>query len=103
MELVSITVARPGQILARAVTNPTGATLCPAGYRLTPDVLARLRNAGVESLLIEGDNPRGPRVEERIEALRRRFEGVDDPILLQIEATIERRLNLMRLEHEKKP
>ena len=103
MELVSITVARPGQVLARAVINPTGATLCPAGFRLTADVLTRLRNAGVESLLIEGDNPQGPRLEERIEALRQRFQRVDDPILLQIQATIERRLNLMRLEREKKP
>jgi hypothetical protein len=103
MELVSITAARAGQVLARAVTNPSGATVCPTGFRLTEAVIERLRNAGVETLLIEVDSAQKFAVQDRIEALGRRFANVDDPILLQIKATIENRLNLMGFESDPKP
>ena len=100
MELVSISAARPGQLLAKAVANATGAVLCPRGFQLTESVIERLRNAGVETLLVEGGESRGPTPQDRLEALQRRFANVDDPILLQIKATIENRLNLMVLERD---
>jgi len=98
MELVSITSARAGQLLAKEVTNANGAVLCPRGLQLTESVIERLRNAGVETLLVEGGESHGPTTQDRIEALQRRFAHVDDPILLQIKATIENRLSLMLLE-----
>ena len=84
--------------MARAVTNVGGAVLCPAGFRLTKSVIERLRGAGIESLIVEGGHDKGPSPQERVEALNERFEGIDDPLLLQIKATIENRLNLMNLE-----
>lgn len=98
MELVSITSARPGQLLAKEVTNANGAVLCPRGFQLTESVIERLGNAGVETLLVEGSESRGPTPQDRIEVLHRRFAQVDDPILLQLKATIEHRLSLMLLE-----
>ena len=98
MELVSISAARAGQVLAKEVTNATGAILCPRGFRLTESVIERLRNAGVETLLVEGGESRGPTPQDRLDALQRRFANVDDPIMLQIKATIEKQLNLMLLD-----
>jgi hypothetical protein len=98
MELLSISAARSGQVLAQAVTNANGAVLCPPGFRLTESVIERLKNAGVESLLIEGNESQGPTPQERIATLQRRFSGVDDPILMQIEATIENRLKILAEE-----
>jgi hypothetical protein len=98
MELVRILSVRPGQVLARDVANTAGAVLCPAGSRLTRAVIERLKTAGIDSVVIEGVDNRGPTPQERLDVLRRRFAGVDDPILLQVKATIENRLQLMCLE-----
>lgn len=100
MELVNILAARAGQILARSVTNAAGAVLCPPGFRLSETAIDRLKNAGVESLLVESGETGGPSVQERIAALHQRFEGIEDPIMLQIKATIENRLSFMRLERD---
>lgn len=98
MELLSIISLRPGQVVARAVTNAGGAVLCPPGLQLTEAVIERLKNAGVESVIVEGGEDKGPTPAQRLEALQRRFEGIDDPILMQIKATIETRLNFTRVE-----
>jgi len=97
MELVTIDQARPGHVVAVAVTNAAGARLCPVGFRLTEAAIERLRNAGVQSVVIEGVLAQGPSVEERLSALERRFQGIDDPILLQLKATIENRLETIAL------
>ena len=98
MELVSIMAAKPGQVLAKAVANKSGAVLCPPGFRLTEAVIERLRNGGVETLIIEGGEEKGPTPQERLAALQQRFEDIDDPILLQLKATIENCLSFMALE-----
>ena len=100
MELISITSVHPGQVLAKAVTNAGGAVLCPAGFRLTEAVLERLRNANIQSVLVEGGQRTGATPHERLNALELRFTGVDDPILLQLKAAVESRLNLMAIEQE---
>ena len=51
-----------------------------------------------EAVVVEAADKSGPTPEERIAELNERFEGVDDPIMLQIKATIENRLSLMRLD-----
>lgn len=98
VELVNIMSVKAGQILARAATNAGGAVLCPAGLRLTDTVIERLRTAGIESLIIEGGQTKGLSPQDRIQALNDRFDGIDDPLLLQIKAVIEKRLNIMQLE-----
>ena len=97
MELLNISNVKPGQTLARAITNADGAVLCPTGFKLTESAIERLKNAGVDSVVIEGGEDSGPSMEQRIAELRERFEGIDDPIMLQLKATIEKRLSFMRL------
>lgn len=98
MELVNVSQLKPGQILASAVTNPMGVMLCPAGFRLTEAAIGRLVNAGIESVVVEGTNRRAQDIDSRMEQLQNRFEGIDDPVLLQLKATIENRFQAMRLE-----
>jgi len=103
MESISIAAARPGHILAKAVTNATGAVLCPPGLRLTQATIERLRNAGVQSLIVEGGKDAGRALDERLADLQRRFAGIDDPLMLQIKAALEKRLNLLRLDQQRQP
>ncbi len=98
MELVNVSQLRPGQVLASAVRNPNGVVLCPAGFELTEAAISRIRNAKVESAVIVGTLGPGPKVEERLQALEDRFQGVDDPLLLQVKATLVKRFHAMRME-----
>lgn len=95
MELINISSVRPGQVIAKAVTNTDGAVLCPPGFLLTAAVIERLRSSGVESVVLESAPVGEAGIRERLAQLETRFAGVDDPVLLQVKATIERRLQLM--------
>ena len=97
MYLLNIANVQPGQVIAKAVTTPTGAVLCPAGFRLTETAIDRLRNAGIDAIVVEGTEESGPTLQERLAELSARFEGIDDPIMLQLKATIEKRLNFLYL------
>ncbi len=100
MILVNIGDLKPGQIIAKAVTNAGGAVLCPAGYRLTETAIEHLKNAGVDAVVLDApddEKSSDASFELRLTELETRFKGVDDPIMLQIKATIEKRLNFMRL------
>lgn len=98
MELLNIAQLKPGHTLAKAVTNASGAVLCPPGFRLTETAIKRLRNAGVEAVIVESLEDKAPLIQERLKELERRFKGIDDPILLQLKATITNRLNFMEVE-----
>ena len=98
MYLVRISEVKPGQVLAKAVVTGGGAVLCPAGFRLTETSVQRLANAGIESLLVEGDSGDTSELQRRMEAVEARFRGIDDPIMMQIKATVEQRLKWLLLE-----
>ncbi len=103
MFLVSISSVQPGQVIAKAVTSSSGAVLCPPGFRLTESAIERLRNAGIDALVVEGGESSGPTLEERLGELQQRFQKVDDPIMLQLRATIEKRLRFFYLDQGQSP
>jgi hypothetical protein len=45
----------PGQTLARPVTNGSGLVMMPAGTDLTPALIERLANLGVDTIVVLGD------------------------------------------------
>lgn len=98
MELLRVSQLRAGQTVAKAVTNRGGAVLCPPGFLLTETAIERLRNAGIESVIVESLEDKAPEIQARIKALEERFTGIDDPILLQIKATVSNRLGFMLVE-----
>ena len=89
MELVNISQLQPGHVVASAVQNAQGAVLCPHGFKLTEEAIARLKQAGVESVVIMGGLAKGPDVKERLQALDARFSHVDDVHLLEIKKVLE--------------
>ncbi len=97
LQLVNISQLKPGQVVASAVTNNGGAVLCPVGFKLTESAIERLSNAGVESVIVDVNERQNEELEQRIAALEERFRGLDDPIMLQLKATIEQRLSFLKL------
>jgi len=100
VELVAIDELKPGHVVASAVTNRGGAVLVPPGFRLTAQAIERLKNAGVDGVIVEERKQGGASadLDARIASLAVRFEGIDDPIMMQLRATISKRLNLIKLE-----
>ncbi len=96
MELVDVNELRPGDVVAAPVGNPSGGMLCPMGFELTDAAIERLRNAGVEAVVVEGSGAGGPSKEERTVALDARFAGVEDPVLLQLKAMLQRHIDATR-------
>ncbi|NIA15211.1 MAG: hypothetical protein GWP08_14155 [Nitrospiraceae bacterium] len=93
MQETSIEEAKPGHVLIRNVFSTGGTVLCREGFVLTDNALDRLKRAGVESVVIKGTSEsKVSNSEERVAALNRRFEGIDDKLMLQIRALIEHRL-----------
>ncbi len=88
MELVSVHQLKPGDVVGAPVTNSSGAVLCPTGYVLSQEAIDQLLHAGVEAAAIMGGRLDVPSVEDRLAQLDARFEGVSDPVLLQVKACI---------------
>jgi len=97
LQLVNIAQLKPGQTVASAVTNAGGAVLCPVGFKLTETAIMRLANAGIDAVIVEVNERRNREIERRLGALEGRFRGIDDPIMLQLKATIEHRLSFMQI------
>ncbi len=99
MRTVNVNFLRPGQVVADAIKNSSGAVLCPMGYVLTETAIARLKNAGVATVRIEGRADAGPDVNKLEENLEKRFEGIADPGLLRIKRLLQKRYDLIRSEY----
>lgn len=87
MQRIPIALAESGMVLAKEVVhpeNPSGPSLCGKGMKLTDSLLKRLRNMGVQSLIVqghpvcmEGDKP----LEVLLNELDNRFSRVADDAL----------------------
>ena len=98
MRSVNVDFLRPGQTVADVVTNAQGAVLCPTGYQLTEKAIARLKSANVRTVWIEGSKTPPIDIQARLDAVERRFDGVNDPVLLKIKALVRSRYE--RLQEE---
>ena len=54
-ESISITDAKPGMVLAKAITNDKDMTLCAVGTPLTEDLIDRFSQMDIDSICIESD------------------------------------------------
>ncbi len=102
MYLVSVGELEPGQVVAKAVTNASGAVLCPPGLELTQAIIDRLVNAGIDHVAIEGGATDVARVQERIDSLNTRFSGVTDSLLIKLKEAMETRLRTLITDSDAK-
>jgi len=82
MKLVRTEDLEPDMVLARPVTNATGAVLCPQGFVLTQNVIDRFRRSGLSAVAIEAESSID--ASKRLSELEQRYEGVDDALLLSL-------------------
>jgi hypothetical protein len=87
MQKIPLTSAEPDMVLGRDIfreDNPGGPPICGRGMKLTAPLIERLKNMGVQSVMVEGGPPGGSGVqspEEAFSALERRFHKAgDDPL-----------------------
>jgi hypothetical protein len=78
MPRILLSKAQPGQVLSRPVTTSAGVVLVQAGAELTPAILERLANFGVDTVVVHDaaaaaadDRP----VAERVREIEARFAG----------------------------
>ncbi|HEY7789352.1 MAG TPA: hypothetical protein VIC33_02455 [Vicinamibacterales bacterium] len=98
---IRLSDASPGQRLARAVSTPTGTVLVQAGEHLTRDLIDGLRHKGIESVVIEGDDPAAPTLspEQRLAALDSRFAGHEHhPLMMELKQVIAEQMSTGRTE-----
>jgi hypothetical protein len=90
MEMLNVEQLQAGMVVASPVSNASGAVLCPMGFKLTDSAITRFKNAGVDTVLVEDVKRQGFSLEDRMALLEARFQGIDDPVLVQIHAIVER-------------
>jgi hypothetical protein len=76
---ILLSKAQPGQVLARPVTTSAGVVMVQAGSRLTPALIERLTNFGIDTIVVTGDaspaSADARPMEERIREIDARFAG----------------------------
>lgn len=88
---VRLADAIPGQRIARPVATPTGTVLVQTGERLTADLTESLLRKGIESVVVEGEDPAAPTlsVVEQLAALDERFTGHEQhPLMMELKQVI---------------
>jgi len=93
MQDVTLERARAGMKLARPVTNKRGIILYGVGAVLTPDIIARLSEMGIDQITVDGNPPNTADEQEslrlQVKELNARFRYVEgDPLMGKIKNLI---------------
>jgi len=89
MQKIPIDLARPGMVLAKAVTRENGMVLVAAGTTLTESLIPKLGNMGVEEIAVQGDalgledGCGAEALEKKLEVLEHRFRNFGDNAYMQ--------------------
>lgn len=92
MQRLPLSYIKPGMKTFEEVVDANGRVLCGKGIELTEDHIKRFHELGVNFVTVEGhpvNLPWEKTLEEELEALNRRFEGIEDPVLLEIKKILE--------------
>ncbi|MGY8825041.1 MAG: hypothetical protein ACKVJG_14085 [Candidatus Latescibacterota bacterium] len=98
MREISVEEAQAGDIVAAPVQDENGRVLLPAGAKLSPAVLSRLKGWGVVNLSIEGDEgdegEMGKSTEDFLGELEHRFAGHEgDALMMRIKEVARQHLS----------
>jgi hypothetical protein len=99
MQNIPISLAAAGMVIAREIKvagDATGRVLCGKGVRLTDSLISRLRQLGIESVVVEGHPVKMEgevTLEQMLEALDRRFSRLtNDPLMMKVKKIYRKRL-----------
>lgn len=92
MQRLPLSYLRPGMKTYEEVVDSQGRVLCGRGIELTEEMLKRFQELGVSYVTVEGTPVKLPwekTLEEELELLERRFEGVTAEVALQIKEAVK--------------
>lgn len=95
MQRLPLSYIRPGMKTYEEVVDSQGRVLCGKGIEITVEMLKRFEELGVSYVTVEGTPVKLPwekTLEEELEALEARFQGVKEETLLQIKEIIKEML-----------
>ena len=102
MRQVYLSEAQPGDVVAEPVVNDRGMVILPKGAELTKAVIGRLQKMNVVELVVEGEDPNAPppkTLEEQLEELEERFEGLDgNRVMMEIKSIAREHLVARKAE-----
>ncbi|MCS7278952.1 MAG: hypothetical protein NZ530_02700 [Thermodesulfobacteriaceae bacterium] len=92
MQRLPLSYIKPGMKTFEEVVDANGRVLCGKGIELTEEHIKRFYELGVNFVTVEGhpvNLPWEKTLEEELQALNKRFEGIKDPTLLEIKKILE--------------
>jgi hypothetical protein len=99
MQNIPIKLAAPGMVLAKEIKNPDESSsmpVCGKGVKLTLSLIDRLRNMGIQSVIVEGHPVTlegEATLEQMLKALDMRFSRVqDDPLMMKLKEIYRKQL-----------
>jgi len=99
MQNIPISLAAAGMVVAREIKtagDAAGRMLCGKGVQLTDSLISRLRQLGIESVVVEGHPVKmegEATLAQMLEALDRRFSRLtNDPLMMKIKLIYRKHL-----------
>ena len=93
MRRLYLSEVAPGDVIAKPVVNDRGMVILPRGAELTAPVIGRLQKMNVTDIVVEGEDPSAPppkTLEELLQDLDDRFQGLDQDLVMMEIKTIAR-------------
>jgi hypothetical protein len=89
MKKILLSEVEPGEVVARPVAASSGMVMVQPGSVLTPDIIARLENLGVDWVWLEGSGEDAKPLEVVLAELDQRFAGHDgDALMMELKAVV---------------
>jgi hypothetical protein len=89
MKKIQLSAVEPGEVVARPVATSSGMVMVQPGAVLTPDIIARLENLGVDWVWLEGAAADAKPLEVVLAELELRFAGHDgDALMMELKDVV---------------
>ncbi len=92
MQRLPLSYIKPGMKTFEEVVDQNGRVLCGKGIELTEEHIKKFQEFGVNFVTVEGHPVKLPwekTLEEELQELEKRFEGIQDETLLEIKKVME--------------
>jgi hypothetical protein len=89
MKRVPITEVEAGHVVARPVATSSGMIMVQPGAALTPEIISRLVDLGIDAIWVEGVSADAKPMDAVLAELDQRFAGhANDSLMMELKAVI---------------